>query len=90
MLESVLPFSPDLAEKVLEYRQKHSESSISSKPSMYLHIAKKRFASQLGLPTHLQKHLEWTLPHHRDPDIRGNAEMMFSRLQGRWMIWTAQ
>lgn len=62
MLESVLPFSPELAERVSDYCEKHSEE----------------------LPEVLNKHWEWTINSCLD------AEMMSSKLQGQWMIWTSQ
>ncbi|KAL8654024.1 MAG: hypothetical protein Q9210_001765 [Variospora velana] len=84
MLKSVLPFSPDLTERVLEYCEKHAEVIAQSNTVQYGDSAKRRHAIHLALPTLLHIHWEWTIRHYID------TEMMSSRLQGQWIIWMAQ
>ena len=84
MLGSVLSFSPDLAERVSQYCETHSEGThllLRTLPMGYQ--AYSQFLSS-ALPKILDKHWEWTIHNRFD------SEMMSSKLQGQWMIWMAQ
>ncbi|KAL8970140.1 MAG: hypothetical protein Q9197_003974 [Variospora fuerteventurae] len=75
MLESVLPFSPDLTEKVSEYCEKHAEGIAQLNTVQYGDSAKRRHAIHLALPTLLHKHWEWDNPSLRSchPGCRANG-----------------
>lgn len=86
MLGSVLPFTPELADRVSEYCEAHSEGSgpLSSLPSLHVFFIANQQAFPIALPPILAQHWDWTVRTWMD------AEMMSSKLQGQWLIWMTQ